>query len=122
MSYIPTEWQTGDIVTAEKLNKLEEGVAASGGGGGGGLLVTVSAVSEGVMELDKNYNEILTALYNGINPVIIADMGGQLKFPALTGIEEDESKPYYGVTLEFNGDSTNFSSESPTGVLTSIGQ
>ena len=28
MSYTPTNWQTGDTITAEKLNKLEEGVAA----------------------------------------------------------------------------------------------
>lgn len=27
MSYIPTEWQTGDIITAEKLNKAEQGIA-----------------------------------------------------------------------------------------------
>ena len=26
MSYTPTEWETGDVVTAEKLNKLEGGV------------------------------------------------------------------------------------------------
>jgi len=32
MSYTPTEWANGDIVTAEKLNKLENGVAAGGGG------------------------------------------------------------------------------------------
>ena len=25
MSYTPTAWQTGDVVTAEKLNKLEGG-------------------------------------------------------------------------------------------------
>lgn len=31
MSYEPTNWQTGDIITAEKLNKLEQGV--SGGSG-----------------------------------------------------------------------------------------
>jgi hypothetical protein len=28
MAYTPTNWQTGDVVTAEKLNKLEGGVAA----------------------------------------------------------------------------------------------
>ena len=28
MSYTPTEWHTGDIVSSEKLNKLENGVAA----------------------------------------------------------------------------------------------
>ena len=28
MSYEPTKWQTGDIITLNKLNKLEQGVAA----------------------------------------------------------------------------------------------
>ena len=27
MSYIPTIWQAGDIITAEKLNKLENAIA-----------------------------------------------------------------------------------------------
>ena len=26
MSYTPTEWQTGDTITAEKLNKMEDGI------------------------------------------------------------------------------------------------
>ena len=26
MSYTPTTWNTGDVITAEKLNKLEQGV------------------------------------------------------------------------------------------------
>lgn len=26
MSYTPTEWQTGDTITAEKLNKMENGI------------------------------------------------------------------------------------------------
>ena len=30
MSYTPTNWQTGDTITAEKINKLENGVADSG--------------------------------------------------------------------------------------------
>lgn len=71
MSYIPTEWQTGDIVTAEKLNKLEEGVA-SGGGGGGGLLVTMTFGEGGdTATLNKNYNEIRAAVLAGIVPSVI---------------------------------------------------
>lgn len=31
MSYTPTEWKTGDVVTSAKLNKLEQGVADAGG-------------------------------------------------------------------------------------------
>lgn len=29
MSYTPTQWATGDTVTAEKLNKMENGIAAA---------------------------------------------------------------------------------------------
>ena len=29
MAYIPTEWETGDVITAEKLNKAENGIAAA---------------------------------------------------------------------------------------------
>lgn len=68
MSYIPTEWQTGDIVTAEKLNKLEEGVA-SGGGGGGGLLEVVNPAS-GVYTLGgMSYNDVRALLLQGIIPI-----------------------------------------------------
>lgn len=30
MAYTPTEWETGDVITAEKLNKAEEGIADAG--------------------------------------------------------------------------------------------
>lgn len=33
MAYTPTEWQSGDIVTSAKLNKIEQGIAGAGGGG-----------------------------------------------------------------------------------------
>jgi hypothetical protein len=29
MAYIPTVWASGDVITAEKLNKAEEGIAAA---------------------------------------------------------------------------------------------
>lgn len=29
MAYVPTEWVTGDVITAVKLNKAEEGIAAN---------------------------------------------------------------------------------------------
>lgn len=29
MAYTPTQWETGDIITAEKLNKAEQGIAAA---------------------------------------------------------------------------------------------
>ena len=30
MSYTPTNWKSGDVVTSAKLNKMEGGIAASG--------------------------------------------------------------------------------------------
>lgn len=32
MAYTPTEWNCGDTITAEKMNKIEQGIADSGGG------------------------------------------------------------------------------------------
>lgn len=29
MSYVKTNWETGDVVTAEKLNKMENGIASA---------------------------------------------------------------------------------------------
>lgn len=45
MAYTPTNWKDGDIISAEKMNKLEQGVAD--GGGGGVLLVNVTESSDG---------------------------------------------------------------------------
>lgn len=33
MSYEKQTWQTGDVITAEKLNHMEDGIASGGGGG-----------------------------------------------------------------------------------------
>lgn len=56
MAYTPTEWASGDVVTSQKLNKLEQGVAGAGG------VLAVHAV-EGA--LDKTWKELYTALNAG---------------------------------------------------------
>lgn len=66
MAYTPTNWVTGDTVTATKMNKLEQGVANAGGGG----LVTVTSDT-----LDKTYNEISAMVSQGIIPFIVNDNG-----------------------------------------------
>jgi len=68
MSYTPTEWNNGDVITAEKLNKLENGVAA--GGSGGGVLVVNITESDGVYTTDKTAGEIKAAFESG-TPVVI---------------------------------------------------
>lgn len=72
MTYTKTNWQTGDVITAEKLNKLENGVEdASGGGSGGIMLIGVTIDEErSCLVLNKTYKEIKDAMSSGIVPII----------------------------------------------------
>ena len=75
MAYVPTNWKTGDTITAGKLNKLENAVASGGGGGASGMLITISQSGDN-MVLDKNYTEIKNAVESGILPfAIVEDIG-----------------------------------------------
>lgn len=58
MSYIPTEWKAGDTVTSQKLNKIENGLAATSGG----AVLVVNAVQDNdTIRLDKTWQEITDA-------------------------------------------------------------
>ena len=88
MTYTPTQWKDGDLVTSAKLNKLEQGVAA---GGGAFIVHSMATYDEEEEEwtygpLDKTWNEISEAAENG--PVIlITDRGEQGKtFEYLDGL------------------------------------
>lgn len=52
MSYEPTNWKDGDLVTSAKLNKIEQGIAAGGG-------VLIAHDENGT--LDKTWQEIYDA-------------------------------------------------------------
>lgn len=62
MSYEPTNWKSGDVVTSAKLNKLEQGVAEAGGSGGGFLKVGFDTET---LTLDKTWKQIFDALSAG---------------------------------------------------------
>ena len=63
MSYIPTNWNTGDIVTSEKLNHIEDGVKdAYVMMNVGNVTLNLSSVSG---TLDKTWQEIFDAVSNG---------------------------------------------------------
>ena len=55
MSYTKQTWQNGDIITAEKLNHMEDGISE---GGGGALVVHID---EETGALDKTWAEINAA-------------------------------------------------------------
>lgn len=63
MSYTPTVWNTGDTITAEKLNKLENGVAS----GGGIFIVPVTATipDDNPYSTDVAFADVQNAAING---------------------------------------------------------
>jgi len=71
MSYEPTVWATGDVITSTKLNKLENGVAEASGGGGGALVCTVDWDTGA---LNKTWQEIKDACDAG-TLVMLYDTG-----------------------------------------------
>ena len=88
MAYEPKAWECGDVITAEDLNHLEQGVA-NAGGGSAPLVVNVEWTTDehnnDVGTLDKTWQEIFDAYPNaylmddGIKYIIITvgSEGGQ---------------------------------------------
>lgn len=73
MSYEPTNWKDGDLVTSAKLNKLEQGVA--GAGGESVFFVNMTNNDSGYI-LDKTAGEIYEAFRNGNVRFIFYPMDG----------------------------------------------
>lgn len=79
MSYTKTTWKTGDVITAEKLNKMEDQVAAneeaisSAGGDDSVFIVNIDAEDNGgtiTATADKTRQEMSAATDAG-KPIII---------------------------------------------------
>ena len=76
MAYTPTEWKTGDVITADKLNNIEQGIVNAGAGGGDAFIVNAEvklSVTTGETisaEVDKTAVQIVEAIKN-LKQVII---------------------------------------------------
>lgn len=80
MSYVPTTWDTGDVITAQKMNNIEAGIQEAGGC----LICTYAYDSDFDEErLDKTVQEIYDAVVDGI-PVYVRTLYGTLG-PSGTG-------------------------------------
>lgn len=68
MAYTKTTWNTGDTITAEKLNNLESGVAAANGEAttsAPGLVKQMANIAQLSAEpTQSDFNGLLTALQN----------------------------------------------------------
>lgn len=79
MSYTPTNWVTGDVVTAEKLNKIEQGIAGSSTGGGAFVVTFTAEYDNGSytnVETDHTYAETKAAIEAG-QTVIFQQLDGE---------------------------------------------
>lgn len=79
MSYEPTVWKTGDIVSSEKLNKLEEGVAGAGSGSGPNVVRVNISFDETDIAADLTVSQIIEACKSQ-NTVVIGKFGTQSAF------------------------------------------
>jgi len=62
MAYEPKTWECGEVVTADALNHIEQGIAESGGGEHFKITVTRT---NGTLTADKTFQEIKSAIQSG---------------------------------------------------------
>lgn len=114
MAYTPTEWVTGDVITAVKLNKLENGVAAIDG------VMVVPAEDDGTnTTLTATYAQIAAALSAGI-PVFIkvslTESENYYFFVFNNGIVSGDTDSYNINAFDFgSGTTSEFSTDSADG-------
>lgn len=78
MSYTPTDWKNGDIITEERLDHMEQGIADANSGSG----VLVVTDTEGT--LNKTWQEINDAGF-AVRKLAMPDvMGGGASFSLLS--------------------------------------
>ena len=96
MTYNPTEWKAGDVVTSEKLNKLEQGVAGS-------VVNTTMLIDAVAPHLDKTVAELRDALYSGAVVVVITPSeqeAQEIEVDIIRHYEFDDRESYYGYYFE----------------------
>lgn len=87
MSYEPTNWKSGDVVTSAKLNKLEQGLATN--------ILLVQAIADDdsptTFHLDKTWQEIHDAPFAIIKYIDDnSDIMTSIYIVVATGIIDDE--------------------------------
>jgi hypothetical protein len=97
MSYTKHTWVDGELVTAAKMNNIENGIeeASSGGGSGGGVLV----VHDEYGTLDKTWQEIHDAFLTGAVR-IITNVGSIFN---ITRMYSDVATNTFIIEYVFNG-------------------
>ena len=113
MSYTKHTWATGNVVGAVDLNRMEQGIEDAGSSGSSEVLVISSSENDGIITLDKTWQEIYDAFPlvtimtfddNYLNKTIIFNVGNvdSNYFVNITGTmyETDSASGYPMTTVK----------------------
>ncbi len=95
MGYEPTNWKTGDVITAEKLNKIENGIGSGGGG-----------ASEMVFKTDVSFSNGSTV---ACNYTVAQVTSMQIDALPICKLVLGTSNVYYGLWVQTDVDMGGFS-------------
>ena len=98
MSYDKNTWAKGDVITAAKLNNMEDGIE-SASAGGGIVLVNISTEDGETFTADKTFAELLTAFNSG--DLVLYQLMGTYGFLYY----HDEGSEFIGTSMDFSNPS-----------------
>jgi len=106
MAYVRQAWKTGDIITAEKLNNIEDGIVTNKNF----IIKSTISYDDGTIVLDKTFEEIVVAVRNnGLVPIITMKITNGPRLANIIRI--DEQSHYYAIVtdvgLTFTAESRN---------------
>ena len=103
--YTPTNWKNGDIITEQKLNKLEQGLEDAGCKI---VVINVTLTAVGTdytCAPDKTFAEVMALIEDGYIPVYLFTEGDVHNVALPNLVCTDSSDSGYGITINVS-DST----------------
>ena len=107
MSYTPTNWQSGDKVTAEKLNKIEQGIANASAVV---VLTETYDSTNNVYTLNKSWSEMYQSMSSGtmfILPLSITGDYPGVQIVSIYGVYQEGDTNYTVYTSEYGYSTTS---------------
>ena len=97
MAYVRQAWKTGDIITAEKLNNIEDGIVTNKNF----IIKSTISYDDGTVALDKTFEEIVVAVRNnGLVPIITLEVPDGSQLANINKITIDEQSHYYAIVTD----------------------
>lgn len=96
MAYTKQNWECGDLITADKMNHIEDGIEDASSGGGTTKLTVNVTESNGTFVMDKTWQEISDAFPN---VEVVFNMSGGVQQVGVSKVRYLSAIPSYKVTV-----------------------